>query len=50
MAVSADSWLSNRVFFSYYNLADHCCAAWNKFIKEPWTTVCLSIRDWVHWF
>ena len=25
-----DNWLSNRVFKSYDDLVDHCCAAWNK--------------------
>ena len=30
-----DNWLSNRVFTSYDNLVDHCCAAWNKLIEQP---------------
>jgi hypothetical protein len=25
-----DNWLSNRIFKSYDDLVDHCCAAWNK--------------------
>jgi DDE superfamily endonuclease len=25
-----ENWLSNRVFQSYDDLVDHCCAAWNK--------------------
>ena len=27
-----DNWLSNRVFKSYDDLVDHCCAAWNKLV------------------
>ena len=28
-----DNWLSNRIFKSYDDLVDHCCAAWNKLIS-----------------
>ena len=45
-----DNWLSNRVFASYDNLVDHCCAAWNKLIEQPWTIMSLGMRDWAHRF
>ncbi|CAN2536526.1 hypothetical+protein [Methylocapsa aurea] len=31
-----ENWLSNRVFKSYDDIVDHCCAAWNKLIEQPW--------------
>jgi hypothetical protein len=31
-----DNWLSNRIFKSYDDLVDHCCATWNKLIDQPW--------------
>jgi len=45
-----DNWLSNRVFASYDNLLDHCCAAWNKLTDAPWTIMSLGLRDWAHEF
>jgi len=45
-----DNWLSNRVFTSYDNLVDHCCAAWNKLTDQPWTIMSLGLRDWAHEF
>src|ERR1700755_2616670 len=29
-----DKWLSNRIFKSYDDLVDHCCAAWNKLVDH----------------
>jgi len=43
-----DNWLSNRVFTSYENLVDHCCAAWNKLVDQPWTIMSIGLRDWAH--
>ena len=43
-----DNWLSNRVFTSYDNLVDHCCAAWNKLIDQPWSIMSIGLRDWAH--
>jgi len=43
-----DNWLSNRMFTSYENLVDHCCAAWNKLIDQPWTIMSIGLRDWAH--
>jgi len=40
-----DNWLSNRVFTFYENLVDHCCAAWNKLVDQPWTTMSIGLRD-----
>jgi transposase len=31
-----ENWLSNRIFASYEDILDHCCAAWNKLIDQPW--------------
>src|SRR5262249_749095 len=31
-----DDWLSNRIFKSYDDRVDHCCAAWNKLVDQPW--------------
>ena len=45
-----DNWLSNRVFTSYDNLLDHCCAAWNKLVDQPWTIMSLGMRNWAHRF
>ena len=45
-----DNWLSNRVFTSYDNLVDHCCAAWNRLVDAPWTIMSLGLRDWAHEF
>jgi len=45
-----ENWLSNRVFTSYDNLVDHCCAAWNKLVDQPWTIMSLGMRDWAHRF
>jgi hypothetical protein len=33
--VMRDNWLSNRVFKSYDDLVDHCCAAWNTLVDQP---------------
>jgi len=43
-----ENWLSNRVFTSYGNLVDHCCAAWNKLVDQPWTIMSIGLRDWAH--
>ena len=45
-----DNWLSNRVFFSYDNILDHCCDAWNKLVDQPWTIMSIGLRDWAHRF
>jgi hypothetical protein len=43
-----ENWLLNRVFTSYDNLVDHCCAAWNKLVDQPWTIMSIGLRDWAH--
>jgi hypothetical protein len=43
-----DNWLSNRIFTSYSDILDHCCAAWNKLIDQPWRIMSLGLRDWAH--
>jgi transposase len=41
-----DNWLSNRVFESYDDLVDHCCAAWNKLVDQPWRIMSIGLRQW----
>ena len=43
-----ENWLSNRIFTSYDNLVDHCCAAWNKLLDQPWRIMSLGLRAWAH--
>jgi putative transposase len=43
-----DNWLSNRVFASYEDIVDHCCAAWNKLVDQPWRIMSIGLRDWAH--
>lgn len=45
-----ENWLSNRVFKSYDDLLDHCCAAWNKLVDQPWRIMSIGLRDWAHGF
>jgi hypothetical protein len=45
-----DNWLSNRVFRSYDDILDHCCAAWNRLVDQPWTIMSIGLRDWAHGF
>src|SRR5215218_7593357 len=39
-----DNWLSNRVFASYEDSVDHCCAAWNKLVDQPWRIMSIGLR------
>jgi transposase len=45
-----ENWLSNRIFPSYEVILDHCCAAWNKLIDQPWRIMSIGLRDWAHRF
>ncbi|BBU63805.1 hypothetical protein MSC49_37400 (plasmid) [Methylosinus sp. C49] len=45
-----ENWLSNRVFKSYDDIVDHCCAAWNKLIDQPWRIMSIGLREWAHGF
>ena len=38
--------LSNRVFESYTDIVDACCAAWNALIEEPKRITSIATRDW----
>src|SRR6266436_5108355 len=38
-----DNWLSNRIFKSYDDLVDHCCAAWNKLVDQPWRIMSIGL-------
>jgi hypothetical protein len=50
-----DNWLSNRIFKSYDDPVDHCCAAWNKLVDQPWRIMSIGLRQWAqgvffkHW-
>jgi putative transposase len=43
-----DNWLSNRIFSDYDCIVDHCCAAWNKLVDQPWKIMSIGMRDWAH--
>jgi hypothetical protein len=45
-----ENWLSNRVFRSYEDILDHCCAAWNRLVDQPWTIMAIGLRDWAYGF
>ena len=45
-----ENWLSNRIFASYEDILDQCCAAWNKLIDQPWRIMSIGLRDWAHRF
>jgi transposase len=45
-----DNWISNRIFTCYDNIVDHCCDAWNKLVRQPWTIMSIGLRDWAHGF
>jgi transposase len=45
-----DNWLSNRIFKSYADIVDHCCAAWNKLIDQPWRIMSIGMREWAYQF
>jgi transposase len=45
-----DNWLSNRVFKSHDDLVDHCCAAWNKLVDQPWRIMSIGLCQWAHGF
>ena len=35
---------------SYDDLVDHCCAAWNKLVDQPWRIISIGLRQWTHGF
>lgn len=43
-----DNWLSNRIFKDYHDIVEHCCAAWNKLIDQPWKIMSIGLRHWAH--
>ena len=43
-----DNWLSNRIFKSFDDIADHCCDAWNRLINQPWRIMSIGLRDWAY--
>jgi transposase len=45
-----ENWISNRIFASYSDILDHCCAAWNKLTDRPWLIMSIGLRDWAHRF
>ena len=45
-----ENWLSNRIFASYTDILDHCCAAWNRLVEQPWLIMSIGLREWAHGF
>jgi hypothetical protein len=45
-----ENWVSNRIFTSYPDILDHCCAAWNRRVDQPWLIMSIRLRDWAHRF
>ena len=43
-----DNWLSNRIFTSEADIADHCCAAWSELMAQPWLVMSIGCRAWAH--
>jgi transposase len=43
-----ENWISNRIFTSYTDILDHCCAAWTKLVDQPWTIMSIGLRDWAN--
>ena len=43
-----ENWISNRVFASYTDILNHCCAAWNKLTDQSWRIMSLGLRHWAH--
>ena len=41
-----ETWLSNRIFRSYTDILDHCDAAWNRLIEQPWLIMSIGLRQW----
>jgi hypothetical protein len=40
-----DNWFSNRIFKSYDDLVNHCCAACNKLVEQLWRIMSLGLRQ-----
>jgi transposase len=38
----------NRLFTSYTDILDHCCAAWNKLVDQLWTIMSIGLRNWAN--
>jgi len=45
-----ENWLSNRIFASYTDILDHCCAAWNRLVDQPWLIMSIGLPEWAHGF
>ena len=45
-----ENWISNRVFSSYPDILDHCCATWNRLTDQTWRIISLRLRDWAQGF
>jgi transposase len=43
-----ENWISNRVFASYGEILDHCCAAWTKLTDQPWRIMSLGLPHWAY--
>jgi hypothetical protein len=45
-----NTWLPNRILRSCDDILDHCCAAWNRLVDQPWTIISIGRRQWAHGF
>jgi len=45
-----DNSLSNRIFTSYDDIVDHCCAACNNLLDQPWRIISIGTREWTKEF
>jgi hypothetical protein len=45
-----DNLLSNRIFTCEADIVDHCCAAWNELMDQPWRIMSIGLRSWAHRF
>ncbi len=43
-----ENWLGHRIFDSYEDILDQCCAAWNRLIAQPWRIMSLGLRAWAY--
>ena len=43
-----DNWLSNRIFRCEADIVEHCCAAWNELMAQPWRIMSIGLRHWAH--
>ena len=40
------NYLANRVFYTYDDIVDACCDAWNKLTEQPEVITSIATREW----